>query len=202
MSKFNKEKDNYTENNPKDSQSDLVEFNEFNLFYINYEQNENSFKELPFFNGESKEEENGINEKSLIPIFHDLNVNDISSNEEEHDEEDNEEIKTIHNYLEKALEDKVKLKAEISEITMVKERKINLSDSKELNETKKDLETELNDKEETKRKNISKSGKNKLKESSKIFFIHKYSYKKLIGKKRKSEHNEDDLDAIDKDKLY
>ena len=61
MSEFNKEKDNCMENNPDESQRDLFELNQF---HINDEQIENSFEEFPFDNGESKEEENRINEVS------------------------------------------------------------------------------------------------------------------------------------------
>ena len=197
MSEFNKEKDSCMENNPDESQSDLFELNQF---HINDEQIENSFEEFPFDNGESKEEENRINEVSIHRL-NEINVNCISSNEEEPEKEDNKEKKIIRNNLKETLKDKVKPKEEIYEIILIKERSINLSESKELNEAKKVLEAEFNDQEETRSKNISKSGKNKLKESPKIFFIYKDRDKKLIGKKRKSEHNEGDSDELDKDKF-
>ena len=40
-----------------------------------------------------------------------------------------------------------------------------------------------------------------MKEASKIFVIQKEPEKKLIGRKRKSEHNEGDLDEQNKDKF-
>ena len=49
------------ENNPDESLRDLFQLNQF---HINDEQIENSFEEFPFDNGESKEEENRINEVS------------------------------------------------------------------------------------------------------------------------------------------
>ena len=132
----------------------------------------------------------------------DLDFNNVPSHEEEPEKEDNKEIKIILNNLDAILEDNVKLNEKISEVTMIKGSHINLNESKELNETKKGLESENNDKETTRKKNISKSDKNKLKESSKIFLIYKDFDKKLLGKKRNTEHNKHDLDTLNKDKFY
>ena len=189
------------------AKNQIQEFNIQSQSLISDEQIDHSFKELPSPNDDSSEEKNEINEEQLIPILHDLEISDIPPYEEETEKVENKEIKAIINnleLLEVAPENKNKLNKKISEISRIKDRNIKFNESKELNETKKVLEAENNDKEVTKRKrkNIPKSDKSKLKEPSKIFFIIKDFDKKLIGKKRNAEHNEDDLDVLNKDKFY
>ena len=188
--------------NPNESQNNFHKFKIHDKFANNGEQIGNSFEEFPSLQDDSNEEKNEINEESFKNIMDDLDFNNVPSREEEPEKEDDKEIKIILNNLDTILEDKVKLNEKISEITMIKGSSINLNESKELNETKKGLEPENNDKETTRMKNISKSDKNKLKESSKIFLINKDFDKKLLRKKRSTEHNKHDLDALNKDKFY
>ena len=183
----------------------IQEFNIQSQSLISDEQSEHSFKELPSPNDDSNEEKNEINEEQLMPILHDLEISDIPPYEEETEKVENKEIKAIINnleLLEVAPENKIKLDEKISELAKIEEKSLNLNEAKEFNETKKDLEAEYNVKEITERKNIPKSDKSKLKEPSKIFFIIKDFDKKLIGKKRNAEHNEDDLGVLNKDKFY
>ena len=188
--------------NPNESQNNSHKFKIHDKFANNGEQIGNSFEEFPSLQDDSSEEKNEINEESFKNIMDDLDFNNVPSHEEEPEKEDDKEIKIILNNLDAILEDKVKLNEKISEITMIKGSSINLNESKELNETKKGLEPENNDKETTRKKNTSKSDKNKLKESSKIFLIYKDFDKKLLRKKRSTEHNKHDLDALNKDKFY
>ena len=188
--------------NPNESQNNSHKFKIHDKFANNGEQIGNSFEEFPSLQDDSSEEKNEINEESFKNIMDDLDFNNVPSREEEPEKEDDKEIKIILNNLDAILEDKVKLNEKISEITMIKGSSINLNESKELNETKKGLEPENNDKETTRKKNTSKSDKNKLKESSKIFLIYKDFDKKLLRKKRSTEHNKHDLDALNKDKFY
>lgn len=196
MNKFNNQADNCIKDNLDESQNDIQ-----NKFYIKDDKIGNSFKELPSFNDNSKEENNEINEDSFMNIIQDLNVSDISSYEDEPQKENNKEIEIILNNLRETLEDQIKSDVKNFEEIKEKEISINLNESKEVNGTKKGLEVEYNDKEVSKTKNISKSDKNELKEASKIFVIQKEPEKKLIGRKRKSEHNKGDLDEQNKDKF-
>ena len=188
--------------NPNESQNSSHESKIHDKFANNGEQIGNSFEEFPSLQDDSNEEKNEINEESFKNIMDDLDFNNVPSREEEPEKEDNKEINIILNNLDAILEDNVKLNEKISEITMIKGSSINLNESKELNETKKGLEPENNDKETTRKKNTSKSDKNKLKESSKIFLIYKDFDNKLLKKKRSTEHNKHDLDALNKDKFY
>ena len=181
MSKFNNQADNCIKDNLDESQSYIQ-----NKFYIKDDKIGNSFKELPSFYDNSKEENNEINEDSFMNIIQDLNVSDISSYKDEPQKENNKEIEIILNNLRETLEDQIKSDVKNFEEIKEKEISINLNESKEVNGTKKGLEVEYNDKEVSKTKNISKSDKNELKEASKIFVIQKEPEKKLIGRKRKS----------------
>ena len=193
MSKFNNQEDNRIKDNLDESQSDIQ-----NKFYIKDDKIGNSFKELPSFNDNSKEENNEINEDSFMNIIQDLNVSFYMDKPQK---ENNKEIEIILNNLRETLEDQIKSDVKNFEEIKEKEISINLNESKEVNGTKKGLEVEYNDKKVSKTKNISKSDKNELKEASKIFVIQKEPEKKLIGRKRKSEHNKGDLDEQNKDKF-
>ena len=193
MNKFNNQADNCIKDNLDESQSDIQ-----NKFYIKDDKIGNSFKELPSFNDNSKEENNEINEDSFMNIIQDLNVSFYMDKPQK---ENNKEIEIILNNLRETLEDQIKSDVKNFEEIKEKEISINLNKSKEVNGTKKGLEVEYNDKEVSKTKNISKSDKNELKEASKIFVIQKEPEKKLIGRKRKSEHNKGDLDEQNKDKI-
>ena len=147
--------------NPNESQNSSHESKIHDKFANNGEQIGNSFEEFPSLQDDSNEEKNEINEESFKNIMDDLDFNNVPSHEEEPEKEDDKEIKIILNNLDAIIEDKVKLNEKISEITMIKGSSINLNESKELNETKKGLEPENNDKETTRMKNISKFDKNK-----------------------------------------
>ena len=138
MNKFNNQADNCIKDNLDESQNDIQ-----NKFYIKDDKIGNSFKELPSFYDNSKEENNEINEDSFMNIIQDLNVSDISSYEDEPQKENNKEIGIILNNLKETLEDQIKSDVKNFEEIKEKEISINLNESKEVNGTKKGLEVNI-----------------------------------------------------------